>query len=98
MATCPNCHHYFTPMEIMTQPPFCPQCHKKVQFNRKEYKKVARPGLYIAVVFFFNMIITVNPMKRLFLNLLLMALWFAFFKRYLEYLKQARMEIDEEDQ
>jgi len=92
MARCPKCQHYLTPMRIMTRPFVCPICYIKLGFNKKEYGHVARPGIFIALFLLFNLFYTVDYSMKVYINLALLVIWFIFFKRYIDYLKSAKLE------
>lgn len=95
MAECPNCHHRLSTKQIMTGPLVCPFCEKPLRFPREEYKNVTRPGFYIAVFIITNSYAVHEPRLRFAINIVLLVLWFIFFKRFLRYMHEAVLEVTE---
>ena len=92
MAYCPNCQYYIDPQEIQVQEIVCPKCQLELRFNRKEYKLIVRPGLYIVGLFLFNSFMTENHLQRVAINFVILLLWFAFYIRFKNYLKETSLE------
>lgn len=94
MAYCPCCQHYIEPKTFHTQALVCPSCQQFIRFNKKEYNQVIRPGVFIVAVFILNAFVTQEFYQRLFINISLLLIWFAFYLRFRNYLKVARLEQD----
>lgn len=76
----------------------CQQCGESLRYEPREYKQITRPGLYIAVFIISNTIMVHEPRLRFIINIVLLTLWFIFFKRFLDYLNKTTLEIAEENQ
>lgn len=98
MAYCPNCQKHLPPKEVMTHTITCPYCQRELAFKKKEYKQIIRPGLYIIFVLIFNMFFTEDRMLRMGLNILLLILWFLFYRRLKRYLEETQLVNKGEDE
>ena len=96
MAECPNCHNQLTLKQILSGPLACPSCHKALRFPRAEYRTVVRPGFYIAIFILTNSMTVHDPQLRIAINVVLLVLWFIFFKRFLHYIQLAVLEVAED--
>ncbi len=92
MAYCPHCQYYIDPQEIQIQEIVCPQCQTQLAFNKKEYKLIVRPGFYIVGLFLLNSFLTENHIQRVVINFAILLLWFAFYIRFKNYLKEVCLE------
>ncbi len=95
MPDCPQCKTHIPTFDAMTKPLVCPQCHARLGFNAKGYNQITRPGLYIAFALMMNMYLTQEILKRLFMNVVILIVWFAFLLRLIHYIKWARLEVRE---
>lgn len=91
MAYCPKCNHFVSLKEIFLKPMECPKCKLKLGFEKKQYRQVTRPGIFIALLLFFNVYYTMDPVKRMLLNVILLVLWLLFFVRFIQYLRSVIM-------
>jgi hypothetical protein len=92
MATCSSCRGYISPGYLLTQKMICPHCGKRVRFNKVEYRAAVRPGLITAVILLCNVQLTADPVWRMVMNVILIAIWVFCSYRYYQYLKSAVME------
>lgn len=96
MAQCPNCHNQLSTKQVLSGPLRCPECGKGLKFPRREYKNVTRPGFYIAVFILANSFTVEDTRMRFAVNVVLLVLWFMFFKRFIRYIREATLELAEE--
>ena len=96
MAYCPRCKDYISPKYIFTDKLDCPSCHTELQFEKEEYKQVTRPGIYIAIFIVSNTMFVHEVKTRFVINVVLLVLWFIFFKRYIKYLNNTWLEVKDE--
>lgn len=92
MAYCCQCKHYIPPQEISAQEVACPKCLTLLRFNKKEYNAVVRPGIYVVGLFVINFFWTKDPAMRLSIDVAIIIVWFAFYIRFRNYLKQTCLE------
>ena len=92
MAYCPQCQFFIDPQLITSRTLECPQCRTLLQFNLREYKIMARPGIYIVMLFLLNIFFTEDTLFRLGLNIAIVMVWFAFYLRFKNYLKNVKLE------
>lgn len=97
MAYCGNCQQHIKAWDLMTKPLICPNCKKKITFKKDEYKNVTRPGIYIAIALIINVSVTVDPLQRFLLNIIILSVWFAFFIRFVRYLDRTIVEIEQNE-
>ncbi len=93
MAYCPDCQTHISVKEIMTGSLECPRCERVLKFPRDEYRQVTRPGFYIAMFMCANMYVQQPGRTRGLISVILIILWFIFFRRFLKYIDRARLEI-----
>lgn len=96
MAYCSECQHYISYKDIMTKELVCEECHTALRFNSPDYKNVTRPGFYIAIFLMMNVyMLDHSPLQPL-ISLLLVILWFIFFRRFIKFIHEARLEVKDE--
>lgn len=92
MAQCPNCHAYISTKQVLSGPLVCPACEQSLRFPREEYKNITRPGFYIAIFILTNSMTVHDARLRFAINVVLLVLWFIFFKRFLRYIHLTTLE------
>ena len=92
MAYCCHCKYYIPPQEISGHEVVCPQCSTLLRFNKKEYKHIVRPGIYVVILFIVNSFFTEDHLLRLKIDAAIIIVWFAFYLRFRNYLKYACLE------
>lgn len=94
MAFCPQCKTNLSVKQLMSGNLVCQQCGQALKFVASEYKQVTSPGIYIAIFIIINTVIVQEPKIKYMINILLLILWFIFFKRFLDYLNRTGLELE----
>lgn len=97
MAICPRCKSNLSVKQLMNGILECQQCGGSLRYEPTEYKQITRPGIYIALFIVTNTFVVHEPRMRFIINIILLTLWFIFFKRFLDYLNKTTLEIVEEN-
>ncbi len=96
MAVCPQCRSNVNAFSLVSHDMDCPYCGTSLRFYHREYRRAARPGLYIAFAIIFNLFLTQDPIHRAVVSFFLLVAWLLFFKQYRDYLRTAVLEVKEE--
>ncbi len=93
MAVCPQCQWSVNTAHMVKQEMACPHCATPLRFNRLEYRRAARPGLFVAFAIVFNVMFTNDPVPKGVISVCLLLAWFVFYRGYKRYLRSATLEV-----